>query len=211
MAAERPDTFNAYQQSQQNSKVEGAFKKASYISSLIGHESGKALFVGLFRRGDWRQMGCEEYWNVPAYKEMKAFGMQGFTGARETVLWFELEPTDFYSKWKGRLIVEWPGLERSWWRWADRNVILIDSILERSALDAEMPSWEELALTWEELKVLPSKWKAALSEWRGHLLHLGRDRREGIRRFGLWMRQHPRALAELRLEWTRRKQRTSPS
>ena len=167
LAAERPDMFNAYQRTQGNPKIEGAFKKASHIASFIGHESGKALFVGLFQRGDWRSMGYEEYWNVPAHKEMKAFGMRGFTGDRASLLRFDLELTDFYAKWKGRLIVDWPGPERAWWRWANRNEILIDAILEQSALDAEMPPWDELTLTWEELKVLPSKWKAALSEWRG--------------------------------------------
>jgi len=85
----------------------------------------------------------------------------------EAKIWLDLELTDFYAKWKGKLIVDWPGLERSWWRWANRNQILVDSILEQSALDAEMPLWEELTLTWQELKILPSKWKAALSEWRG--------------------------------------------
>ncbi len=112
-------------------------------------------------------MGYDEYWSVPAYREMKAFGIQGFTGARDAVLWFDLELTDFYAKWKGRLIVEWPGPERSWWRWADRNPIQIDSILEESTLEAEMPAWHELILTWDQLKVLPLKWKSALTQWRG--------------------------------------------
>ena len=41
------------------------------------------------------------------------------------------------------------------------------SILEDSALDADMPEWDEIALTWEELRVLPTRWKSALSQWRG--------------------------------------------
>lgn len=167
LAAERPDVFNAYQQTQQNPKVEGAYRKASHIASFFGHQSGKALFIGLYRRGDSRPMGFDDYWSVPAYREMKAFDLQGFTGVRESVLWFDLELTDFYAEWKGRLIVDWPGLERSWWRWADRNRIPVDAVLERSALDAEMPSWDALSLTWDELKILPSKWQAALTEWRG--------------------------------------------
>lgn len=166
LAAESPETFNAYQQTQAP-RVEKAMQKAQYVASFIGHRAGKALFVGLYRRGDWQPLTYDEYWAVPAYKEMKAFGMRGFTGDRDHVLWFDLALTNFYSIWKGRLIVEWPGLERSWWRWADRNTILIDSILEQSTLDTEMPPWDELTLTWDELKVLPSKWKSALTEWRG--------------------------------------------
>lgn len=40
------------------------------------------------------------------------------------------------------------------------------AILEASALDAEMPPWEEICLTWEQLRVLPTPWKSKLSEWR---------------------------------------------
>lgn len=105
---------------------------------------------------------------VPANIDMRAFGMRGFLkGDRESVLWFDLGPTDFYKEWKGRLVVDWPGSERSWWRWADRNCFLVSIIHEQSILDAAMPRWDEMRFTWGELKVLPSKWKAALSQWRG--------------------------------------------
>ncbi|MCB9969101.1 MAG: GIY-YIG nuclease family protein [Geminicoccaceae bacterium] len=167
LAAERPEMFNAYQQTQTNPKVEGAFQKATHIASFIGHQAGKALFIGLYERGGWRPLGYEAYWHVAAYREMKAFGIQGFTGDRDAVLWFDLELTEFYQQWRGRLIVGWPGLERSWWRWAERNIIPVESILEQSALDAEMPHWDTLTLTWDELKVLPSRWRSALSQWRG--------------------------------------------
>jgi hypothetical protein len=75
--------------------------------------------------------------------------------------------TDFYSSWKGKLIVKWPPPEKAWWRWADRNVIPIIAILEESLLDAAMPRWDELNLSWKEVGLLPSRWKAALSQWRG--------------------------------------------
>ena len=167
LAAENATIFNAYQQSQQNPTVEAAFLRASHIASFIGHRSGKALFVGLFRRGASRPMGFDDYWRVPAYQEMKAFGMRGLTAESDPVLWFDLDLTDFYAEWIGRLTIDWPGGERSWWRWADRNAFLIESILEQSALAREMPPWNEIALSWEELRVLPSTWRAALSEWRG--------------------------------------------
>jgi hypothetical protein len=166
LAAEHPETYNAFQ-STHGPRVEKAMQTAQYVASFIGHRAGKALFIGLYRRGDWRPLSYVEFWTIPAYKEMKAFDIQGFTGDRDAILWFDLELTDFYSNWKGRLIVDWPGLERSWWRWADRNTILVDAILEQSSLDAEMPSWDELTLTWDQLRVLPSRWKSALSQWRG--------------------------------------------
>jgi len=167
LAAERHKTYNAYQQTQRVN-VEKAMMKADYVASFIGHEAGKALFIGLYRRGKYHPLTCEEYWRVPANMELRSFGMRGFVeGERETALWFDLVPTDFYREWKGRLIVNWPPPERSWWRWANRNVIPVSTVYPQSILDAEMPRWDEMGFTWDELKVLPSKWKAALSQWRG--------------------------------------------
>lgn len=167
-ASEKPEVFNAYQQTQ-GAKVERAMQGAKYVASFIGHEAGKALFVGLYSVGDSKPLTVEEYWRVPAYIEMRAFGTKGFTGddGRKSILWFDLALTDFCSSWKGKLIVKWPPQDRAWWRWADRNEFRILAILEDSALDAVMPRWDEMALTWEQLKFLPTRWKASLSAWRG--------------------------------------------
>ena len=167
LAAERPDTYNAYQQVQKV-RVENAMQKADYVASFIGHEASKALFIGLYRRGKYRPLSWSQYWKVPANIEMRAFGMRGFEkGSRKSVLWFDLTPTNFYKEWKGRLVVDWPPPDRSWWRWSDRNTITVSVIHPHSLLDAEMPHWDELCLTWDELRVLPQKWKAALRQWRG--------------------------------------------
>ncbi len=178
LAAEQPEAYNAYQQAQ-GPTVEKAMTKADYVASFIGHAAGKALFIGLYRRGDWRPLDYAQYWRLQAIKDMAALGMRGFEGDRPHVLWFDLAPTDFYADWKGRLVVQWPGLERSWWRWAARNEILIDAIPEQSLLDAAMPTWDELVLDWDELKVLPSKWQAALAEWRGIYFILDRSDGKG--------------------------------
>lgn len=167
LAAERPDTYNAWQQTQYP-RAEKAMQRAEFVASFIGHRPGKALFVGLYRRGDCRPLTHKEYWSMPVNNELGAFGMRGFIkGSRDSVLWFDLECMDFYSSWKGKLVVDWPGLERSWYRWSNRNCIPISVIHEQSLLDEEMPAWDELILSWEELKVLPSSWKAALGQWRG--------------------------------------------
>lgn len=171
-AAEQPDTFNAYQQTQQNPRVEAAFLRARYIASFIGHQSRKAVFVGLYERGSSRPLTGDDFWSIPAYQTMRNFGIKGFTGERETVLWFDLMPTSFHNDWKGRLVVSWPGLERSWWRWASQNEFPIETIHEQSVLDADMPAWDEIILSREELNLLPASWRMALSEWRGiyHIL-----------------------------------------
>jgi hypothetical protein len=172
LATERPDLFNAYQQTQ-GKQLETAMKALTgigYVASFIGHESGKGLFVGLYSIKGTKPLTFKQFWQIPAHVELRALGLRGWLvadNAAARVLRFDLVPTDFYSAWKGKLIVVWPPPERAWWRRAHRNEIPVAAILEDSALDAAMPNWEALDLGWEELGVLPTRWKAALSQWRG--------------------------------------------
>ena len=95
--------------------------------------------------------------------------MQGFTAAegRPSIEHFTLELTPFRSEWKGKLIIDWPGGEKSWWRRAEKNSFSVQAILEQSIFDGAMPRWNEICLNWEELNVLPSRWRTSLREWRG--------------------------------------------
>ena len=172
LAAERHDLFNAYQQTQRN-RLEGVMEKmtgSGYVASFIERGPGAAIFVGLYTIDAARPLDQESFWNVPEYIEMKAYGFKSWNigeQAKPYVLWFELTRTDFYSDWKGRLVVEWPPPERSWWRRAHKNVMPVIALHEESLFDAAMPGWDELNVTWEELTILPRQWKSALSEWRG--------------------------------------------
>lgn len=171
LAAEEPNTFNAYQQTQ-SERAERAMQSLTgrgHVASFIGLEPGTALFVGLYSIGKSKPLSRDEFWRVPAYIKLKKFGMRGFADERASasVLWFDLALTDFYAQWKGKLIIGWPPPERSWWRRAHRNEFPILSILEDSALDAALPKWDEIDFTWEELQVLPRRLKSKLSEWRG--------------------------------------------
>jgi hypothetical protein len=168
LAAEKPELYNAYQQAQ-FPNVEKAFTRAKYIASFIGVDVGTALFAGLYAVKSWRPISYKQYWKLAVNKELhESFGMVGFRGERPTTFWFDLVlSADFYPTWRGRLVIRWPGLERSWWRWADRNTFEIEAIRESSAFEQVMPAWEELVVTWSELKMLPSRWQASLREWRG--------------------------------------------
>jgi hypothetical protein len=167
LAADSPDLFNAYQQTH-GEKVEKAMTVAGYIASFIGHEPAKALFVGLYKIGQTKPLTHEQYWKIPAYIELKKIGMRGFlTEGRPSCLWFDLTLTDFCSAWKGKLIVDWPPPERSWWRRAHRNEMAVHAILEESELDTAIEEWDELDLTWNELSLLSKRWRDRLSEWRG--------------------------------------------
>jgi hypothetical protein len=172
LAAERPALFNAYQQTQ-GDKVERVMETmvgSGSVASFIGHEPGKALFVGLYSIVSSRPLTYDEFWKVREYREMKQFGLRGWvrdSTDKKRMLWFDLERTDFYESWRGKLVVNWPPPERSWWRRAHRNEIPVAAILEDSALAGSMPTWSDVELTWSDLGVLPVRWRDALSQWRG--------------------------------------------
>lgn len=95
--------------------------------------------------------------------------MNGFTeeDTRSSCLLFDLALTNFYSHWKGKLVVGWPPSDRAWWRRAhDRNRLPILAVHENSALVAAMPEWDAIDWSWEELGVLPTRWWSALEQWR---------------------------------------------
>ena len=170
LAAERHDVFNAFQQTQQP-RLQQAMARLNghgHLLSLIGNEPGQAKFVGLYAIRDAKPITRDEFWRIPAYRELREYGMEGWSEAdnHREVLWFDLSPTEFYADWKGRLIVGWPPPERSWWRRAHRNEFPVHALLRDSSLDAEMPEWDRLDLTWNELGVLPTPWKTVLSQWR---------------------------------------------
>jgi hypothetical protein len=144
--------------------------KARYVASFIGHEAGKALFIGLYSIAGSKRLTSEQYWQVPAHGLLKSFGMIGFDPKKESrpfILFFDLVLTDFHADWKGKLVVGWPPPERVWWRWADSNEFPVLAISEDSALDPTVKPWNEIVLRWQELSVLPTRYKSVLSQWRG--------------------------------------------
>jgi hypothetical protein len=169
LAAEKPEVFNAYQQFQ-GEKLENAMKGAAYVASFIGREPGKALFIGLFSIRGSKPVSREEFWQIPGNAELRKHGMHGLAldDPRPSILQFDvLEQKDFYASWKGKLVVGWPPPERSWWRRAHRNEMPVLAVLEDSALNDLMPSWDEIEVSWNALGVLPKHWATVLSQWRG--------------------------------------------
>ena len=127
LVAERPDLFSAYQQTQGQKleRVMLAITGNGYVASFIRRESSKALFVGLYSITASTPLSYEEFWQDPSYAELKKLGMKGWDSQEagpSSILRFDLRQlTDFYAEWKGRLIVQWPGSERSWWRRAHQE------------------------------------------------------------------------------------------
>ena len=168
IVTQRRDLFDSYQ-STHAPNTEAAMGRAKYVASFIRYRPKQALFVGLYANIAQRVMSVQDYQARPLHRELMSFGMGGHKASdgRQSVIEFELKALGWYSQWSERLVIEWPGLERSWYRWADRNVFPVAAIAEQSCLVEPMPQWDEIALDWNELATLPEHWKTALSHWRG--------------------------------------------
>lgn len=182
LAAERPDVFNAYQQTQ-GAEAEKAMQRAKYVASFIGQDGGNAMFVGLYEVGKAKPLSEEEYWQVSALAEMKqAYEMKGFRPTEEgrsSILWFDLRLTEHYSEWKGKLIVKWPPPMIKWFRWSGQREIPVVAILRESELVQPMPEWYKLSVTWREIPDLPRSWQDALRQWRAIYYIWDRSDRKG--------------------------------
>jgi hypothetical protein len=172
LAAEEPTLFNAYQQTQ-GPALERAMKKMvgpGYVASFVGQEPGSALFVGVYSISGARPLTYEQFWRVPDLKRLRGkYGMIGWSADKPhggTTTWFDLILTDVYAPWKGRLVIQWPPPELSWWRRAHQNDMPVLALFAESGLTV-MPEWSQIDLSWDALRTLPANWKTVLSQWRG--------------------------------------------
>lgn len=184
IVAERLDLFECYQ-STHAPNTEAALEKASHVVSFVRYKPKQALFVGLYElTGTNRVLTPAECFARPLHQELMALGMSGSkaTDNRIGLVEFGLKLTEWQAQWSGKLIVDWPGLERSWYRWLDRNVFPIAAITEESRFRVPVPNWSDIALGWHQLAILPSDWRAALSQWRG--IYLIIDQSDGLQYVG---------------------------
>ncbi len=163
LISERPEVFNAYQQTQ-SPKVEKKFLKAEYVASFFGHEPGKAVFVGLYKKLGETPKSHAQLRKISEHCELLKYGMNDGCADR---IWFDMKLTKFHENWQGKLIIRWPSPEVAWSRWAEGNHFGIEAILDESILIGKLDNWRELVFTWDELHLIPKRWKDALSQWRG--------------------------------------------
>ena len=127
--------------------------------------------MGLYRIGENRPLDFEAFWAIPDNQVLRDMGYEGFTVEQAanvgTVRQFDLELLPFCREWRGKLVIDFPPPERSWFRWIDRGAFPVRAILEESAFAPKAPEWYEIDLSFAELAMLPGSWRARLSEWRG--------------------------------------------
>lgn len=179
LISERPELFETYQSVP--GRPEKALQRARYMASFLGFRPGTAHFVGLYRIAESRELDFDGFWSIPSNQSLREFGYEGFTeqwAAKEnTVRQFSFEPLETYANWRGKLVIDFPPPERSWFRLLDRGVFPVRAVLEESAFAAAPPDWHEIDLTFAQLAVLPQSWRTRLSEWRG--IYLIFDERDG--------------------------------
>jgi len=169
IVSERPELFEAYQAVP--GRPASAITRAELVASFLGLCPGSAHFVGLYRVGQSRPLDVDAFWSISENRALRDMGYEGFTPEEAakvgTVQRFDLELLPIYTEWRGKLVIDFPPPERSWFRWIDRGAFPVRSILEESAFAPKPPEWHEIDLTFTELAVLPGSWRARLSEWRG--------------------------------------------
>ena len=168
MVTEREELFETFQSSHRK-PLETALTRATYLASFIGLDPAEAVWVGLYRVSGWKPLSRTQYEESDLYRELREYGhlRAAEIDERDDTLLFNLEKMTFYEDWKGRLIIEWPGLERSWWRRAHKKSYPVKCITRDSQFALPMPDWRSLRLSWMALKRLPKAWEAQLLQWRG--------------------------------------------
>lgn len=165
LVTERPDLFSAYQ-SIQDRRAAATFTRRRYLASFLGLAPGAAVLASLSQIGDVHRFTDEDYRRDPTQAELFNLGLTS-TLASSSASRFNLSKITSWDPWAGRLVVDWPGKELSWFRLAERNVFRVRSISEESLFAKVMPHWSALDLSWTELQTLPASWKIRLAGWRG--------------------------------------------
>ena len=164
LAAERPDVFNSYQQTQ-SPMCEEQMKRAAHVASFIGHEAGRAVFVGLYQVEGYRELSGKAIGTLEA--DIRRLVGSSPPSSVKARTWFNLAISTFHADWKGKLVIRWPPPELAWSRWAAKNSFEVDAILGESLFAQAIPDWRVLVLSWDDLQSFPTSWRDALRHWRG--------------------------------------------
>jgi len=143
--------------------------------SFAVFSTGCCSVDGLYEKKGQSIITAEQLRRKPEHRELLKYAHDDSGPER---LWFDLVLTQVYAKWKGRLIISWPGPAIVWSRWANNNHFPVDAILDESVFSGALQNWRELVFSWSDLHVIPQRWKDVLSRWRGvYYIWDSRDRR----------------------------------
>ena len=165
IALEDENAFIAYQSSHRIN-TERALQTAKFIASFLADGPGQAIFVGLYEITEMEIVPHDRWLDNPIIRSL----VDGGSDAGETrthIGWFHQKRVSFYDNWKGRLVVDWPPPERSWYRRAHKNTFAIKTIHSDDELIKRLDSWDRLVFSWQELNSLPKRFQDELAGWSG--------------------------------------------
>ena len=162
---ERPDLFENYQ-AIQSGMAALTLRRASRLAAFIKPSPDTAIFAGIYNVGPAEELTVEAFWEAPGLIELKTLGYEGADQYSPRLMRFQLERSDLWAPWIGRLTVTWPK-GRAIVRRADNAEFHVQALHDESRFAPAMPAWQEVVLSWAQLQALPPSWRAALTHWRG--------------------------------------------
>lgn len=136
--------FGDYQKGQ-GSYVQKKVLNKRYIASFVGHEPGKAMFVGLYSVGTTRRMSATTFYGMPENKKLLALGMRRRNGPR---YWIELHRLKRFEYLESSLVIRWTGRAINWCQHVkpepDKFPILSGAPVHKTSLTSEWPPLKEL-------------------------------------------------------------------
>jgi hypothetical protein len=164
LVSERPELFDLYQSTQSPTR-EASILRRRYLASFVGLDDGKTVFIGFYKRQEYRLKSRREFQTDSRWADLKSFGCSSFP--EEKRIQFKFDEVEVFQKFKGRILIDWGPGKRSIIQLATSREFEIEAIGEINLLVNAIPNAEIIDITWQELQSLPISWQAAMTQWRG--------------------------------------------
>jgi hypothetical protein len=159
-AMQADENFKQYQETQLAAQVIAQFRAATYLAGFVVEPFTKeTVFVGVWKRGDERPPTTGRF-----EPELKP-----------GLVAFETHPVDAFNGYRGRLMIDWGGGERTWVQRADQQDKPIVE-LRPGPIELAFPGFSEVRLCLADVERVPARWIDVLRSVRGVYLLVHRTK-----------------------------------
>ena len=162
-----------------------------FLASFIGLRDGSTIFVGVYKKKNFREVTKKSFHEDPRFLRLRALGCNDYPEPLRLV--FNFEELKAFRALKGRLYIQWGGGPRSFIQVAANRDFPIVKLAEENQLVAELQHHSELILSEADIRELPHTWRERMSQWRA--VYIITDISDGARYIGsasgaenLWQR-----------------------
>lgn len=150
-----PVEFEKYQRLQSNN----CFSKRNHLASFVATPSKDTLFVGMYK-----MQGAGK---PPA--DLNVCPFSGRIVNRKTAFYYDFEKDERFSKYEGKLVVNWGTGYRRWSQNADSKKAGNKEIIEISngRKEPKFPGFSEFKWDISEIEMIPESWKRILESSKG--------------------------------------------